>query len=278
MTKHIYGASRIPGPSGLHAYGDMLPPARFYAPPKPPAFTKISRVEFFETALERMMDISKISQRGSSLCGPASLMFLLGKHRPAEYFRFVSELYEYGRSWVGNLSIEPGEDCKNYDPSGKMAGADWVALAGIRDSENDVFDYDETGDAFAGITLPHELASWLDAAGFKDIVNETNLYLTKNESDFQQAIDFFNAGYDVCLFIDADGIESGATQRGAFGQIFTSPNHWVVLTSIKEIKPESVNFTVFSWGEGARRVPQDAAPMRLEHWLQYFYGFVACRA
>jgi len=115
-----------------------------FSPPSehrnPPAFPEIPRSEFYRTLAERVADPSKIHQRGSSLCGPASLLYITALRHPSRYAGFLTRLYEYGDASLGALRIKPGHDCRHYNPGVKIAGADWVGLAGIRDSENVLFD------------------------------------------------------------------------------------------------------------------------------------------
>lgn len=249
-------------------------------PQRAPAFKNIPRDELLKNLRERELDASRISQRGTSLCGPASLMFLAARHRPARYAQFVTDLYESGTARLERLKITPGQDCKDFNPAGKIAAADWVALASVRDSENAIFDYDEDDDALAGITLPGTLAGWLEKAGFRELVNETNLYLTKGEENLRAADRLHRSGASVCLFIDADGISKEPSDRGLLSQIATSANHWVVLTSGMELSAESVRFTVYTWGQGAWQVPHTLVNnkrMTMSQWLQNYYGFVACK-
>src|SRR5207247_2586656 len=126
-------------------------------------------------------------QSFSSLCGPAALMFLVAKYRSSLYYQFVLDLYEFGTAKLNGLGITPSKGCRDFEPFGKIDPADWVALAGVRDSENVILQYSNTSDEAAGITLPSTLAGWLQQAGFKTVYNETNLYLTKGEKNLRDA-------------------------------------------------------------------------------------------
>jgi hypothetical protein len=228
-------------------------------------------------------------------------MYLLATHKPSIYQTFVRELYEKGEAMLGSLRVKPGTDCKNFDPSGKMAAADWVALAGLRDSENLFFDVDALSqpwplswiNGIAGISLPNHLESWLGATDFSIVENNTNLYFTKGPDDFRRAAKLFSEGSEVILFVDLAGLLKGARASSWFSQIFTLPNHWIVLREVMKLTDESVEFTVFSWGppdqnkdapwdddrvfNGNYMVPQDPIKMTLEHWSRYFYGYIACK-
>ncbi len=237
----------------------------------PPAFPNIPRSEFYRTLAERVMDPSTIDQRDSSLCGPASLLYITATRSPARYASFLTRLYEYGEASLGTLRIKPGHDCRHYDPSGKIAAADWVGLAGIRDSENVIFDYDEVEDAFAGITMPMTLARWLGEAGFAGIQNETNILFTKGESNLREADAHFRHGRKVCLLVNATGIENVADGMSAI------PNHWVVLTSSINFVGPNLSFTIFTWGEGNYAVPHVRfAIYPTKDFLGYYYGYVCC--
>jgi len=268
-------AGRVPGPAGWDlgsSTGDWSEFGRDVFGP-PPAFKNIARSDFETLLAERVADPIKINQKETSLCGPASLMFLTAQRAPSEYERFVKELYESGTSQLRGIKITPGTNCKNYDPGDHIPSADWVALASIRDSENLIWNYDEANDEFGGITLPMTLAGWLKDAEFKGIENETNLYVTKGESNFREAADLFRRGYHVCILVDWE-IVDGCPLRGALSQTFTLPNHWVTITSITKVTPEDVQFEVFSWGKTHK--VGGAGPLTMKNLFQNYYGYVAC--
>jgi hypothetical protein len=265
------GLVSSPGPSGL---------ARVHQGKA--AFPHIHRDQLYLSARERMDDPSKINQSFSSLCGPAALMFLVAKYWPTVYYKFVLDLYEFGKADLKGLHIEPSKGCRNFDPFGKIDPADWVALAGVRDSENAILQYGDTADEAAGITLPMTLAGWLERAGFKNVFNETNLYLTKGEKNFRDAAQRKRDGAEVCLLIDMKGIASAPSTRGGFRQIFTCANHWVVLNSDIAFQADgSLQFQVFSWGNGKFAVPPGSGTsvpkLTLKQWLQNYYGYVSCK-
>ncbi len=242
-----------------------------------PAFPNILRADLYKTLWERVAHPGAIHQRSSSLCGPASLLFLTGTYFPSKYSNYIIDLYEYGQAMLGSLTVEPGEDCRNYNPAGKIAEADWVGLAGLRDSENAIFDYDEVDDAFAGITLPMTLSRWLSCVGFTNIANETNLYFTKGESNLREADALFRQGHNVCLLVDYKGIEAIPERRGFISQIFTIPNHWVVMTAPIDFSNNCVKFQIFTWGDDEHDVPPsgpNAYPLDL--FLKFYYGYVSC--
>ena len=278
------GAFRKRGPLGhptddpLYgiAHGTDSPGAKPH-PTKPPAFPKIPRSAFYRNLNQRYRDPGTINQAVSSLCGPAALMFITATHRPPEYRRFVTELYENGESKLGDLKIKPGKDCRNVNPDPHVAPADWVALASIRDSENLIFDYDDVDDEIGGITLPGSLEGWFRKAGYKSVLEEANIYLTKGEDNFRDAVRLHNLGFRICLLVRAVVIAKPPFDRNAFIQAFTYPDHWVVLNdSSPLLSAASVRFRIFTWGQPQYQVPITGT-LSMENWLDNYYGFVACK-
>ena len=68
-----------------------------------------------------------IAQKGSSLCGPAAVMFCVANRNPEMYAQYVMDLYDKGEAQFGTLTVKPGDACRNYDPK-RIAPVDWIAL------------------------------------------------------------------------------------------------------------------------------------------------------
>jgi len=102
------------------------------------AFPKIKRQDVADQLRRRIEKSSTIRQGNSSLCGPAVYIYSLAKRKPKQYVRYVIELYEQGEGGIGRLQVKPRMHCKNFDPATDqtIAAVDWIALAGLRDSEN----------------------------------------------------------------------------------------------------------------------------------------------
>lgn len=269
---------RLPGPLGRYFPVEDFGEDPCYDLPDPPsAWPNIVRSELRNTARVRALHPDKINQATSSLCGPASLMYLTAKYQPDMYERYVNELYETGVAWLGKIKVAPGEDCRNYNPKGELEAADWVALAGLRDSENDFWDYDEASDKVGGITIPSTLAGWLRDTGKNAFAEETNIYFTKGEKNFREAVELCDAGYEVILLINGNFIQEMPFSRFPLWQPFKIPNHWVVLQKgWSRLTSGDVKFKVFSWGE-IREVPIVGGTMSMSMWLQNYWGYIACR-
>jgi hypothetical protein len=71
----------------------------------PTAFTQFRRSDVATGLRDRVLDPKKIGQDGAGVCGPTAFLFNLAQDDPVAYVRLVTELYEYGRSRVGRLTV-----------------------------------------------------------------------------------------------------------------------------------------------------------------------------
>jgi hypothetical protein len=253
----------------------------FAAKNGPSKWSKVDRTAFARGVIERILDPNKVHQRGTPLCGPASLTRAIAKDSPVVYARAAIDLYQRGKAVIKTLEIEAGSELLKSAPQGKTDPADWVFLASIRDSDNWFFSpAGWFGSNAAGITMPDTVAEWFQAAGYTKIVNITHKAAKPNHfslaTEAKKASDLKKKGYKVMLFIDADMLDAD-TQDDL---VSMHPDHWVTLTSqitdggtYDYDKP--VSFQVYSWGRTID-VPVDSKkPLTKFKFLHKYYGFVA---
>lgn len=82
--------------------------------------------------------------------------------------------------------------------------SDWVILASVRDTANWYFDYAAEDQDARAITMPADKVKWFKDGGYTDVVDETNVLLTKDLGSAFRANSFFKKGYHVTLFINSD--------------------------------------------------------------------------
>lgn len=257
------------------------------------AFTKIDRKLVATQLRDRLKVPGLVDQGNSSLCGPAVFIYCLAKRKPKVYAQYVIDLYEKGEATIGRLQVKPGMDCRNYQLPAEsgMAGADWIALAGLRDSENGFLDYDSYKDQAAGITLPGDVAKWFAFGDFLAIRNKTNTVLDKDLQTLLKAHQSHACGACVCLFVGSHVLQGFAKGK-------SPADHWVVLESGiridgmpvdpllaqgKKVNQDSslmskkIEFTVFSWADGSYPVNRRKPNLTVEEFLDYFYGYVAAQ-
>lgn len=255
------------------------------------AFTQLSaqRLTFATQLSQRIASPNQIDQGRSSLCGPADFLYALAVKNPEAYAQYAIDLYEKGSAWIGKMQVAPGSDCRNYVPTG-IDAVDWVTLASLRDSSNNLLDYQDTGNEAAGITMPSGLAGWFNRSGyFTNVINDTNVFLNKGLSCLLKADQQRAAGASVCLFVNATVL---AAKRSG-GKL--TPDHWIVLTTQVMLNGapaahlvsrgasvdgdatllgQQLSFDVFTWG-GTQNI--NPAPTKVSEFLGYFYGYVSAK-
>ncbi len=258
----------FPGPLGWsyshHRLNQQSSPLMEPPPSQVAAFPNIDRHTLYEEVRDRMMNPWMIDQAATSLCGCAVVLYLTAKYRPGMYSEYVINLYETGDAMLGNLRVTPGKDCKNYTPVATH-GADWVGLAGLRDSENSIFDYDEEDDRLAGINFPREVHSWFESTGFTIIDHDTDVVGTNNEAALRKAADLKRQGFEVVILLRARWLQASQPV------IPLVPDHWVVLTSDIDLTGPNPVFTCFSWGNPAFELDRTSIP----NWRDYWFGYIA---
>lgn len=248
---------------------------------------------------------ASIDQAATSLCGPASFLYVLLGTRPDLYVQMVVELYQTGKARLGRLELEPSPGAGKRAVPANMRPVDWVALSGMMEG------YFDPSQEAAGITFPGLLQGWFEQTGFNPVVeraNITKMFLSTDKliGRILEAQQAWESNYGVCLCVHTEAFLS--TKVTAFDKF---PNHWVVLTSpiliaqlnnnvlgnyqvinsamIQRLKNDlnsgqlsanqlRIRFNVFSWGTDPIAVQgstQTEAP--LDYFLKHFFGFVKAR-
>lgn len=245
----------------------------------------IGRADVADGVKARIDDPDKINQGNTSLCGPAEFAWDLASDHPADYARAVIELYETGRTRIGSMNVVPCADLKNYvlPATAGINPADWILLASIRDNDNWFFDYQDDSDSVSAMTMPHSKETWLKKAGYTDVINETNVFFTKDLAHAAKASRLLSSGYKVALFINGNMLDASKMNDAS-----VTPDHWVGLTKPINIKSynypvkktnkdpdSSVDFEVYTWGT-RKKVPASGRLTDFNFSCNY-YGFIACR-
>jgi hypothetical protein len=260
-------------------------------------FNNITRKKVAKQLRDRIAKPSRINQAGGALCGPAVFIYSLAKRKPKQYAQYVIDLYEKGEASIGQLQVKPGGDCKKFDPilyQGtllEMAEADWIALAGLRDSENSFLDFDDADDQLAGITLPGEIAKWFAYSDFLAIRQNANIVFDESLYTLMQANKQYMLGACVCLFVGANVLQGISGGR-------SPADHWVGLNSPihiggksanslisrgkkvnqdKTLLSEKIQFSIYTWADDNYPVNRYDPNLTVGKFLDYFYGYVAAR-
>ncbi|WP_278809231.1 hypothetical protein [Obesumbacterium proteus] len=218
---------------------------------------------------DRFCHLSYPSQSGASVCGPAAFFYCVQMDRPDVYAQAVWELWRYGKTKIGRLTIAPGEGCKH--PSGmfytnegqpRILGLDWMTLAGLRDSENTVLSFDTLDSPLAGVTIWQTLTEWFEKAGYEMVFS--NVGITQaGVQGIRDLNKYVEQGYKVVTLIN-DGLLEGSANNT------TLPTHWVVWDgSVTQDDNGYVNLKLFSWGRSANWIKQRKD---LQFFIKRFFG------
>ncbi|OKP01721.1 hypothetical protein [Xenorhabdus eapokensis] len=237
----------------------------------------------FESEIQNRLSKRNYPRQGwASLCGPASLFYSLQMDRPDIYEQAARELWEYGRTKIGELEIKPGDGCRH--PKGsfhytyenreyeKISGLDWVTLASLRDSENMILSYDKVDYQTSGITAWWSLSDWFEKAGYEKVFSNVGLSRC-NLNDLVTLSDYCRNGYRVATLISAGML------KGYDGES-SGKNHWIVwegavknsqgeyITNNSDLS-QPVNLKLFSWGKVE---PQIKNKKSLDYVTNHVFG------
>ena len=191
------------------------------------------------------------NQDNASLCGPAVFFYCLLIDRPDLYVKCVIDLWSDGFCIIKNentpnaqgLTIKPSESCKNptlltYNDN-IINGVDWITLASLRDSKNNLYAYDESDDEVAGITFAGEIKEWFEAVG-SEISTKSNetyrLHIGKEELLDLVAYKSNNPKSHIISLINAEII--GGSDSGIPG---IKKSHWAVWNTSPQSNGEAIN-------------------------------------
>lgn len=216
---------------------------------------------------KRMNHLSYPSQKGASLCGPAAFFYCLQIDRPDVYGQAAKELWQYGKTKIGELEIAPGEGCRH--PAGNfnhsISGLDWMTLAGLRDSENALLNYDDIDSLVAGITLWPTLTEWFEKAGYEKVYSNVGITQVGVEG-IRELNDYAKKGYKVVTLINDSLLEGSLDEHSTF------PTHWIVWAGPAVQKPNgSIQLMLFSWGQVEEQIKPNK---NISFFVQRFFGGV----
>lgn len=183
-------------------------------------------------------------QASASVCGPASFFYCLQKDRPDVYKQAARDLWQYGKTKIGELEIAPGDGCRH--PSGyffgDISGLDWMTLAGLRDSENTALNFDTLDSPIAGITLWQTVTEWFEKAGYEKVFNNAG-FTQAGMQGLRDLNEYAKQGFKVITLIN-DGLLYGSDNN------LTIPTHRIVWDGPVTQDPDGyVSLKLFSWGE-----------------------------
>lgn len=193
----------------------------------------------------------------SMLCGPAAFYYCLMMDRYDVYEQLVWDLWGHGKAMLGSFLLQPGTGTMKVNDlfSGarfpRVPAIDWITMASLRDSSNNLLKYESVRDKVSAITLWGDIEKWMLNAGAHKIFSNINIYHS-NLSDICKLNSLMNDDVHILSLISAGMLQQGAD--------VPFKDHWIVwdgklkLVSGGDITNETnleeiVSLRLFSWGE-----------------------------
>jgi hypothetical protein len=186
------------------------------------------------------------------------------------YGKFEIDLYEHGQAMLGRMEIKRSSDCRNYFPLAPLSHGEWLTAGSLRDSENFFFNYGSEG--ASGGSSTNEVASWFERAGYTDVHQDDNAFMSRNAGDISLVNRYFNNDYRVVLRIN-DKLLYKTTQADSSHR----GTHFVILRSSITVTGQTVSLTVYTWGLGQHQIPAPNTQLSPGGFLEHWYGYVAAK-
>lgn len=241
----------------------------------------------------RCSDYRLFQQGNLNLCGPAAFLLMWAGRDPCGYARYALGLLETGAGRIGSRTVTASSSMRalayprlgNPHTTMTTPSADFIAMAALRNSTNDILPYDgrRSGELLAGLTRPDELAGWLnDTGAFSTVRDEGNWVRI---AGYDHAMNLMpGTGIDVAMLINVNALASARRVETISG-VQTSnpmspdrafmlnqfPNHFVILLSemVPDTSARTLSMSVWTW---AGSYVFEGVP--LSDFMDNYYGAV----
>jgi len=236
------------------------------------AFSAIPRDVVAEGLRKRILHPDDVDAGETNLCSPAALFFAFARDRPDAYVRLVVGLYERGSASFGKWLLKPSANLLRYVPPRDSDyyychPADWIPMASLRNHSNWAREYASIKND--GGSSVGELAKWFGYAGYREVINEASDVLCQSEANLRKASSLVMQDYHVCLALNLHLLYPRIEKKDY--------RHTAVLMSTVLFHKDTISFRIYSDGH-VFNVPQEGNPeLKLQDFLDHYYGFVACR-
>ena len=137
-------------------------------------------------------------------------------------------------------------------------------MAGLRDSENAILNFDTLDSPFAGVTTWQILTEWFEKVGYKKVFSNVGITQVGIQG-IHELNEYAKKGYKVVTLIN-----DGLLDRG--GVLSTLPTHWIVWEGlVTQDSSGVVQLNLFSWGEVGEQIKNGKD---LSFFIKRFFGGV----
>lgn len=252
--------------------------AKFARSPQSGVWNHLDKQQIISDIRDRLNDPYQIQQGEQPFCGPAAVVFELIRKQPHRYIDICQSLYEQG-SFDGYTKriVAAGRLCRSYGNL-RMAQADWMLLATLRDCANMIVPVHPKAPTLireiGGMTKPWEVNRWVRELLGYSVTKSHPTPLGHEFRALQAADNIINAGGVAFALINSQGLlGNNSFLASRFHRLY--PSHWVTILGnisietpahITKNKGGRVKFDIYSWGRKIH-VNTDAATIK-----DYFWG------
>lgn len=225
----------------------------------------------------RINDPFQVNQGGQPFCGPAAILFELIRKNPLYYVQICRSLFETGSFQARSRRIQASTRLRQSGGRLRMAQADWMVLATLRESENFIFPVDANAPEIirnlSGMTKSWEMKGWVgEVLGYR-YLKYKHTYIYGEFDAMSEAAEVIAAGGVAFALITAEGLLSNKPP------LLPYPSHWVALLGNMSIQEAQlwqhgsghISFDIYSWAK-KMHVDVDEGPFE-----DYFWGIVMGR-
>jgi hypothetical protein len=196
----------------------------------------------------RRQAAESIDQVKSNFCGPTSVAYELARTQPRRYVELCRQLFETGGFWARSNRVEASDKLRADNVGQGMEPADWMLIATMRDSENNLFkvESDSTGimSGLQGMTFPWEVKGWAEEILLKDDVEIKTCAVFGELDAIKKCQAVYDEGGSAFILLNMAVLKKGEKP------IPPIPDHWVVFQGNLDVSDADnvVAFDVYTWG------------------------------
>jgi hypothetical protein len=253
--------------------------AKFAMSSQTGVWNHLNKQQIIADIRDRLQDPFQIQQGEQPFCGPAAVVFELIRKQPHRYIDICQSLYERGNfEGVTKTIAAAGRLCRSYGNL-RMAQADWMLLATLRDCANIFVPVHPKAPKvireFGGMTKPWEVSGWVRELLGYAVAKSRPTPISGEFRALQEADSIINTGGVAFALINSQGLlgHKNSFIASRFQRIY--PNHWVTILGNISIEPPAqiiknkssrVEFDIYSWGRKIH-VKTDSSTIK-----DYFWG------
>lgn len=165
------------------------------------------------------------NQYYSMLCGPAVFYYCLMMDRYEVYEQLVWDLWNHGKGMLGSFLLQPNADTMKVRDlfagmsHPRVSAIDWITMASLRDSSNNLLKYASVGDKVSAITLWGDIEKWMLNAGAYKIFSNISI-CHSNLSDICKLNSLVSNDVHILSLVSAGMLQQGADVPFKY--------HWIV--------------------------------------------------